>query len=531
MTVAAPSVVGVEVGGNLVELILAAFGEVLEAAIGPLDNFFEHGGDSLASMIVVSRLQESLQLRIAPDAVLANPTADALAGAIARGVVVEPDADDMPTAPAPRHAGGVVPASFAQQSALHIAPTLASRGFLSWVYQLNGALDVGALSTAIDDVVRRYEILRTRFELHVGGLAQVVDAFVPGVLKVVQLDPPSKGDGLKEAVRRIEREFLAMSPTETPTLHAVLYVIGPKTSVLAIFVAEAVVDSDSGTLVAVEISRAYAKEVGAESLDNRTAPVAASYVEHVLANPVHDAAIRAATAHWRHQAETVPLPCVYGSAPTGTRATAAFAIDAPDWAEAVALVQRLQVTPYVLVLACLQVALARVAGLRHFLVDSAVTDRSDPATHNMIGNFQAAVRIECRVQDDDALVDVVTRTAAAIREAVAHCSLPAPLLDDEDGGSPYSWPAPIAFFMFQSHEGPIFPGTRRRRFRLGTPTSRALRLNCSSGPDGRQDFVFESTTAPTAWLDRFVAVFRTALEMIASDPGAGLAPLGWDNRS
>ena len=69
------------------------------------------------------------------------------------------------------------PTSFTQRSSLLMSAFNPSREFMSWVYQLNGKLDVDALAKAIDDVVHRHDMLRVRFEGGPDGPEQVVTPF------------------------------------------------------------------------------------------------------------------------------------------------------------------------------------------------------------------------------------------------------------------------------------------------------------------------------------------------------------------
>ena len=106
--------------------------------------------------------------------------------------------------------------------------------------------------------------------------------------------------------------------------------------------------------------------------------------------------------------------------------TVAFELSPAEWARVASRAQALRSTPYTLVLTCLQMALARVANMRHFLVHSVVSLRGD-TTEGVIGNFQSLVRIDMRLGLEDTLESAVVRAAIAIGEAIEHCVVPAPL--------------------------------------------------------------------------------------------------------
>jgi acetyl esterase/lipase/acyl-CoA synthetase (AMP-forming)/AMP-acid ligase II len=408
-----------------------------------------------------------------------------------------------------------VPASLIQEAHLQIVPATSGHGYLSWVYQLNGRLDAQALARAVDDVVRRHEILRARFEHRDGRLHVVVAPFAPGTLKLVDLTTHTKHDGLEAAIVDAEAGYDALSPAEDPRFRATLYTIGPKTSVLAMFVAEALVDSDSGSLLAAAVSRAYARHAGTQAPSDLPEVSGDSHLDYIASHHRDPAAVARAREYWAHQARSAPL--VSGWPMTARESDAvgstfAFQLTSAEWARVTSRAQALQSTPYVFVLTCLQMALARVADLRHFLAHSIVSERSD-ATKAMIGNFHSLVRIELRLDPNTSIGDAAARTAMAVAQAIDHCMVPAPLtasgtLMTMSSGD--SLPG-IRFYMFSNHEGPAFAGIRRRRFRLhGTPYA-PLTLSCVHGPGGRQDFVFSSTTALPARLERLAIAFRVAM--------------------
>jgi hypothetical protein len=482
--------------------------------VGAGDNFFSLGGTSHAALQIVMHVHGALGVEVPFGIVFKHPTLAALIDAVAE-LSAAAAVDAAPATPASvadaRAADDPVPVSLLQDAALLAESSEADHGFLSWVYQLNGRLNIAALAVAIDDVVARHAILRTRFVRGDTQWYQVVTPFAPQVLQIIDHGGQPKLAGLNASVAHAETIYRGLSALEDPRFQALLYTtLDPKTSVLAVFVAQAVVDSDSGPLVAAEISRAYAAHTGQSEPLGLPAPIDVSYLDHVASHPIDAAAIQRAREHWARLSRSVPAMSGWPQILREDPVSCAFEVPPPAWAELVRAMQASGTTTYVFVLASFQVALARLVGLSHFSINSTISDRRDPVTERMIGNFQSPVRIELRVDDGDRFADVIARTSASVAEAVTHCAVPP---------SPVAAPVPaITFHMFDYHEGPMFTGTRRRRFRLHDVSRAPLRLNCIRGPNGRQDFVLSSATAPQDLLSRLAAAVRAVLEAAVIDP-------------
>lgn len=401
-----------------------------------------------------------------------------------------------------------VPLSLTQESSLLMARHNPSREFMSWVYQLNGKLDAAALAQAVDDVVAGHDVLRVRFVRTAEGPVQYVTPFRPGVLDVVRLDDRPKLEGLTAAVRAVEADYRDLSPWDDPRLRATLYPVAPKTHVLAIFVAEALVDGESGTLVAAELSRAYAKHAG-RTPPELPVPNDEPYLEYVRDHPVPAAVQQRAVAHWDQLRQ---VPAAAGSWPMtpGPRATTRFFnVPAPQWEELVSTVPGMAAMPFVVVLSWLELALHEVAGAERFLVTSAVSNRSRPETKQMIGNFVGPVRLAADVRAGEGLADVSPRVLQSLRHALAASVVPVPLAEARlQVPAPFTPPAPtVSFFMFAEREGPDFAGVRQRRFRVNTGLD-VLRVNCTPDDQGGRNFFFISTSAGRDLLDRLVGAFR-----------------------
>ncbi len=141
--------------------------------LGIHESFFEIGGNSISGVQVMARVQRVFGKDVPLRVLFAAPTIARLARAIA-----EEQGALAPAWPAlgPRRGGRPARASFAQQRLWFVAelrpqnPAYAVAAAL----RVRGTLDVNALEWALNAIVARHEVLRTRFEMTGDGLCQMV---------------------------------------------------------------------------------------------------------------------------------------------------------------------------------------------------------------------------------------------------------------------------------------------------------------------------------------------------------------------
>ncbi|MGN0404094.1 MAG: amino acid adenylation domain-containing protein [Bariatricus sp.] len=160
------------------EMILAkAAAEVLQVEkIGLLDNFFDLGGDSMRALELVSRL-ETEGYSVDTKTIFESNTVKDLAEKMIKAERIEETFEYE----------GDIPATQAQMR-VYTAQGMASDSTtynVSFVFRTED-LNPEKLQTAVDGILKRHEILRTRFENREGRIIQVVEE--NAVCKVVALE-------------------------------------------------------------------------------------------------------------------------------------------------------------------------------------------------------------------------------------------------------------------------------------------------------------------------------------------------------
>ncbi|MDY7095954.1 MAG: amino acid adenylation domain-containing protein, partial [Acidobacteriota bacterium] len=246
------------------ELLAGLWEEALGVRrLGVEDNVFDLGAHSLMVTQVRARTERALKVEIPLRRFFEAPTVEQLARLVEQaGAGMTAELEAPPLEPVPRD--GDLPLSFSQRrlwffdrlepgSAVFNLPTAIS---------LQGELSAAALSGAVTDVMRRHEVLRTRFLEVDGEPLQVLDPWERQTLPVVDLSalPVAERQRQGEALR--QREALRPFDLQTgPLLRATLMRRGPSDHEALLTLHHIAADGWSMRLLTEEISAAYAARV------------------------------------------------------------------------------------------------------------------------------------------------------------------------------------------------------------------------------------------------------------------------------
>ncbi|MEV6361779.1 amino acid adenylation domain-containing protein [Nocardia asteroides] len=424
--------------------------------VGAEDSFFELGGHSLLAARLVAQVRAEFGVELDVRVVFDSPTPAALAAnLVARFLAefdidldaVDSDLDDSASAEvaepavAPvnsgrpaiggRARGERIPLSYSQlamwfQYRMEGAGTV---GNLPLTLRFDGALDIAALRSALDDVVARHESLRTTFPEHDGVPYQVVHPATAVPLPIREI-----------AAADLSAELAAIAGYAftldgEPLIRAELLVLDADTHVLSLLVHHIVADHASFGVLLDDLTTAYrarSEQGGAPSWT----PLPIQFADYALwQRELFDQAgasefAQAQLDYWRTTLAGVPeeisvahdrpRPPVLGK--RGEVVT--FALPASVRSGLEALATRSGATEFMVCQAAVATLLHALGGGTDITLGTPVAARADAATTNLIGLFANMVVLRNDLSDAPTLRDTVIRARDVVLDANAHQELP-----------------------------------------------------------------------------------------------------------
>lgn len=377
-----------------------------------------------------------------------------------------------------------LPLSFAQERLWFIDRLgLAGAAYNSQMaIELAGALDIGALQVALDALVRRHEILRTRYGLRNAEPVQVIDPPYPVVLRRNDISAPAGvvDDTRLEAL--IVEERLARFDLEAgPLLRALLVRRAPELHVLVLTLHHICTDGWSMDLIARDIGRAYGSAL--EGRGDEAAQPAPQYADFALRqrHSGHQDRVDRGAAFWRsHLAGVPPLLDLAYDRPRPARASFGggfvrrrlapmIAKRIRDWAHGE------NATLFMALLAIWAAVLARRSGQGRVVIGAPVAGRPEPRLEEVVGLFVNMLPLCVAADADMSFARLLQHTRRVVLDGLAHQDTPFERIVADAGvaGDLSHHPIFQAGFALQNIKPPRFdmPGVTARLVAPGHHTA------------------------------------------------------------
>ncbi|WP_426746468.1 amino acid adenylation domain-containing protein [Myxococcus faecalis] len=342
----------------------------------------------------------------------------------------------------PRRPGdsGPPPLSFTQQRLWFLEQLEPGNPFynLPLATRFRGLLWPSRLEEALNEVVRRHEVLRTTFVLQDGEPTQRVAAHRALTLPVVDLSelPPEQREA--EAARRTAIE--AHRPfrlTEEPPLRATLFRLAEDDHVLVLGMHHIVSDGWSMGVLAREVSALYAAFSAGQPSPLPELPI--QYADFAVwqRDWLRGDVLRRHLSYWKQRLAGMPtlldLPTDRPRPPVQVfrGATYTFPIQASTVEGLRAVGRELNATLFMTLLAAVDVLLQRYSRQTDVVVGAPIANRTRVETEGMIGFFVNTLVLRADLSGDPTFRELVARVRDVTLEAFAHQELPFDRLVEE----------------------------------------------------------------------------------------------------
>ena len=328
--------------------------------------------------------------------------------------------------------------------------------------RIRGALDVGALQRALDEIVRRHEVLRTVIELVDGEPAARLLPAGPVTLRTVDVTGES-GAARDAAVRsavdaEVQRPF---DLSRDLLLRALLVRKAPDDHVLAIVSHHIASDDRSKRVVAAELEALYMAFAADEP--SPLPDLALQYCQFARweQSRMTSSAFRSDLDYWKDRLEALPppieLPTDYSRPGRWSHEGATYIsrLDA-DLTQAVREISRdARATLFMVLEAAFVALINRLSPTDDVVVGTPVSGRSHPELDDLVGYFSNTLVLRHDLTDDPTFATLLQRVRRDVVDAFEHQSVPFERLVEEIG--PERDPArhPLFQVMFTLRPGGV----------------------------------------------------------------------------
>jgi amino acid adenylation domain-containing protein len=397
--------------------------------------------------------------------------------------------------------------------------------------RLTGPLDTAVLGRALSGVVRRHEILRTRYADADGLPYQIVDEPAGVPLETTDLSALPAGER-EEHVTRLVGEH-ARRPFDLatgPVLRAALFRLGDREHVLVLTMHHIATDGWSTAIVTREVVAGYTAETA--GLPDPLPPLEIQFADFAVwqRRMLADASFQERLAYWTGHLEDLPvldLPTDRPRPKEPTGAGSVYETVLPHRLQRamVELARTAHVTQLTVALAAFQALLTRHTGQDDIVVGSVVNGRTMPQTEPLVGFFSNTLVLRTATGGDPTFRELLARTNDTVVGGLLHQDVPFGRVVDalqperEPGRNPLFQ---VSFTLQQATEDTGRYGDLRvEQVPLVVGTSRfdmALQLTEVPGSGYRMWIEYSTELFDGERVERLAAHYRRLLQAVVADP-------------
>uniref|UniRef100_UPI00164026A6 non-ribosomal peptide synthetase n=2 Tax=Burkholderia gladioli TaxID=28095 RepID=UPI00164026A6 len=398
--------------------------------IGRDEDFFASGGHSLLATQMISRVRRVFGIDVPLRTVFDAPTLSAFARQLA-------SAASQTQAPVPPLIAAARPASLplsSEQQRLWFLDRMLPDSTLYHVpvtLRVTGALDVAALTGALEAIVARHEVLRTSFVIEQGMPTQRIAAVQALDMPLIELGSLPAAEREEEALHRIrEAARLPFDLASGPLLRGMIVRLAPDHYVIALTLHHIAFDGWSTSVLMREVGELY--DALTHARPARLDPLPVQYADFALWQRgwLDGEVLEHKMGYWRRQLAGAPArlhlptdrprPAVQSL----RGATCSFTVPAPVVDGLRGIGREAQTTLFTTLYAAFQVLLWRYSGDTDICVGTPVANRNSLETEALIGFFVNTLVLRTPLDPSEAFEALVRRARDTTLSAYAHQDIP-----------------------------------------------------------------------------------------------------------
>ncbi|WNG46961.1 amino acid adenylation domain-containing protein [Archangium minus] len=519
----------VEPEGPVASALARLWRELLQVErVGMHDDFFALGGHSLLATQLVSRVRKALGVELPLRALFDAPTLGALTSRVV--AAREKGASSQPLLHAVEDSP---PLSFAQQRLWFLEQLQpgSSAYNIPYALRLEGQLEPKALERALEEVVRRHEILRASFESRAGEPVLRLAETLRLSLEPEDLSALEAGRRNEEVERRASEE--ASKPfvlSQGPLLRATLLRLAEREHVLLLTVHHIVFDGWSAGLLIQELAALYGAFSRGEPSPLPELPLQYTDYARWQREWLKGEVLEAQLGYWRQRLAGSPpvlnLPLDKPRpARRSQRAGQVRVALSREVSEALeSLAQQEGCSLFMVLLGGFQALLARWSGQEDIVVGTPVAGRTRVEVEGLIGFFVNTLVMRTDVSGAPTFRELLTRVREVALGAYAHQDVPFEKLVEELRPVRELRHSPLFQVMFALQNVPTrevsLPGLKLSPVENeGVEAKLDVMLSLTQTPEGlRGSFTYDTALFEPVTIERLARHLETLLAAVAAAP-------------